>query len=278
MRFTIILVTLAILGGGGYYLWETNPSLQHKILNTNILEKIPLRSKEFCTLEIRHSAESLMSTHKNQLLKNSGYSYLEPQLTFHPYLMMEVKYANNKKTEEGPLLFGLIDGEMVIDGSVWEKSHGFEDCLLASATKEDFKILKLVTDNGGTIDKESLYLKSKVDNEVTDSWLEKCRAKKLVVVEGNMVRLHLEKPKLSFTPLTKLKENLVTLTIKETIKVPSKYRANQVKTMAEAAFGTDFAIRFMEEIYLPVHSIRIQNPDGSILTTQWNGLTGLRMN
>ena len=41
-----------------------------------------------------------------------------------------------------------------------------------------------------------------------------------------------------------------------------------------AIFGEDFVIRKTQEVYLPIYNIAVQNPDGSILTTYWNGVNG----
>jgi len=41
--------------------------------------------------------------------------------------------------------------------------------------------------------------------------------------------------------------------------------------------GKDFAIRKTTEIFLPVYSIVVQNPDGSQMTTYWNALNGKRL-
>jgi len=51
------------------------------------------------------------------------------------------------------------------------------------------------------------------------------------------------------------------------------FQTAAVKT-AKAAFGDDFAIRKTTEIFLPVYSIVVQNPDGSHMTTYWNALNG----
>jgi hypothetical protein len=59
--------------------------------------------------------------------------------------------------------------------------------------------------------------------------------------------------------------------------VKKRYRSSQIETIAKAAFGNDFAIRKTTEIFLPVYSIVVQNPDGSQMTTYWNALNGKRL-
>ena len=51
----------------------------------------------------------------------------------------------------------------------------------------------------------------------------------------------------------------------------------QIERISRAAFGQNFAIRKMTDVYLPVHSIVVQNPDGSIHTSHWNALNGKRL-
>ena len=65
------------------------------------------------------------------------------------------------------------------------------------------------------------------------------------------------------------------------IKMPSAsavtFTPGQIERIAKAAFGQNFAIRTMTDVYLPVHSIIVQNPDGSIHTSHWNALNGKRL-
>ena len=65
-----------------------------------------------------------------ELLKDTDHVFLEPTLKFVPYLLMDVKYIRTQdKTGEGVILWGLVDGEMVINTGTWEKTHGFTDCI-----------------------------------------------------------------------------------------------------------------------------------------------------
>jgi hypothetical protein len=78
-------------------------------------------------------------------------------------------------------------------------------------------------------------------------------------------------------PETKLDLNLVTKEIKHAIREKKRFRGFQIEQIARAAFGPDFAIRKMTEIFLPVYSITVQNPDGTQMTTYWNALNGNRI-
>ncbi|MBS0624125.1 MAG: hypothetical protein JSS62_05830 [Verrucomicrobia bacterium] len=270
LRFVFYLFLIAGCVGGGWYVWDRFPFL-HQLVE----EKI--HARECRTLEIRYSADDIMNRHRRELIKGSDYTFLEPRLLFYPYIMMHTKFTtNNSSTQEGIVLWGLTDGEMVLDTATWERTHGFEDCLISKANESDFKILKAVMEAGGALDRDRLYQKFKEDGQVVDHWINQCRDKKLIVSTGNRVRLHLQNPKMDNLPLTLIHDPLVAKPTKECYRSNKHYSEQQICKLAEMAFGTDFAIRRVEQIYLPVYSVGVQNPDGSILTTYWNALNGKR--
>ncbi len=254
-----------------FWVWLNYPEVRTWSMNI-------INTGKFKTLEVRFSAESIMENHRRDLLKDPQHTYLEPDLRFHPYLLLEVKYnRSHEKTGEGVLLWSMIDGEMVINSNSWEMTHGFKDCIGSGADKEDFKIINALASRGGSMDRETLSKLLNVDNEVLDTWIDNCRKKSLIVQNGNNYRLHFQSPKLQVVPETKLDQFLVTKNGKYASRVAKKFRASQIESIARAAFGNDFAIRKKTEIFLPVYSITIQNPDGSQMTTYWNALNGKRL-
>jgi hypothetical protein len=271
MRIIAFIAFLVVLLGGlgaGYYMFPEYRDLVFNYINTGKLQ----------TLEIRYSAENIMETHKKFLLKDDQHSYLQPDLHFHPYLLMEVKYTNaQNRTGEGIILWSLVDGEMVINTSSWDKTHGFTDCIRARADKEDFKIINALAIHGNMVDREALSRYLNVENDTLDTMLDQCRRKCLVVQTGNNYRLHLQNPRLQVTPETRLDQWLVTKPSKKAKKIDKKYKSYQIENTARSAFGHDFAIRKTTEIFLPVYSIIVQNPDGSRMTTYWNALNGKRL-
>ena len=103
MRFISMLVILGGLAVGGYWSWMNVPEVKGWIHTALSLGK-------FQTLEVRHSAESIMENHRRQLLLDSEHSFLAPKLKFYPYLLLEVKYTNNSnKTGEGIILWSFPD-------------------------------------------------------------------------------------------------------------------------------------------------------------------------
>lgn len=269
-----ILFTLICLGAACYGLWqlsESKPEVKSKV------EEI-LNTGTFNTLEVRYSANQIMDAHRKHLLKDNRHRFLEPSLKFYPYLLLDVKYAvSHKKTKEGVMLWDMTDGEMVIDTKYWEKTHGFGDCINANTDRHEFKIINTLASKGGSADRETLIKALHVDNDVLDAWIESCRRKQLIVQSGNRYRLHLEKPLLQIMPSTKLDERLVSKPHRNAERVPSRFSLSQIEKITRSAFGNDFAIRKTTDIYLPVHCIVVQNPDGSVHTSHWNALNGKRI-
>lgn len=271
MRLIILLVTLAVAVFGYWKLDLSNSDIKNRVEDL-------LHSGEFHTLEIRYTSAQVMETNRRDLLKSNRHQYLEPALKFYPYLILEVKYRHNEdETREGVVLWDLTDGEMVIDTKDWQKTHGFGDCITVGADRHEFKILNILARKGGTIDREGLAKTLQVDNEVLDAWIDSCRRKKLIVQNGNRYRLHMQNPKLKTAPVTKIEERLVTQAHQHADRVSRRYSLSQIQHLTRAAFGQDFTIRRTTDVYLPVHCIAVQNPDGSIHTTHWNALNGKRL-
>ncbi|MEI6243165.1 MAG: hypothetical protein WCP39_07165 [Chlamydiota bacterium] len=267
MRAVPIMIFTIVAAFMGFFVWKNYPEVYAWAKDTIFFSKIS-------TLELRYTAEAIMKDHKKELLADKNHSFLEADLEFHPYLLMEVKYNRTKdKTAEGVILWSLMDGEMVLDTKSWEKSHGFFDCLEARADREDFKVINALAKHG-SMDIEDLAKKLRVEPDVLQIWLEKSRKKNLIVQSGNEYRLHLQNPKLLMIPETKIGQWFVSKASKVTNRLARRYRAAQVISIAKSAFGLDFTIRKTTEVFLPVHRIAVQNPDGSEMMTYWNALNG----
>ena len=267
----IFLLFLVALFFGAFWSWNYHPSFRAKA------EEL-LTGRTFQTLEVRYSPEAIMELHRKELLKDNDHVFLEPTLKFVPYLLMDVKYTRSRdRTGEGIILWGLVDGEMVINTSTWEKTHGFTDCIASNATRNEFKLINALVSRGGAWDRDGLSKFLNIENNILDNWIDSCRKKSLIVQNGNTFRLHLQNPKLQVIPETKLEHWLVTKPTKHAQRVKKRYRSTQIENVARAAFGGDFAIRKTTEIFLPVYSIIVQNPDGSQMTSYWNALNGKRL-
>lgn len=268
LRFFSILLFLASLVGAGYYVQMKRPDVKNKIFDF-------INSGQFHTLEARFTAKQIMETNQKVLLKNSRYKYLEPTLKFFPYLLMEVKYSTGaNKTGEGVILWDLTDGEMVLNTRDWDKTHGFGDCITSSTERYEFKVINLLSEKGGTIERENIARVLQVENAVLDLWLDSLKKKKLVVQVGNGYRLHFQEPLIHVIPETALHDRIVTKSYERAERVAKRFSQAQIKRVSESAFGNDFAIRSMMDVFLPVYSITVQNPDGSLHTSYWNALNG----
>ncbi|MCB1136063.1 MAG: hypothetical protein KDK78_07340 [Chlamydiia bacterium] len=272
VRIVASLVVLAVLGYGAYWL-SINGDFSRGILENTI------DTGEFLTLEARFTPEEIMQAQAGNLLGDEAHKYLEPALHFFPFLLMEVKYSrSDRRTAEGMMLWSLQDGEMVINTDTWEMTHGFEDCITADATSNDFKVINSLATNGGAMDRDQLQRALHVEPDVLQPWLDSARRKHLIVQRGNVYRLHFADPKIQVNPQTKFTHWLVTKPYKHARRLPPKYSKAQVRRISEAAFGGDFAIRSEKEVYLPVYSIVVLNPDGTQLTSFWNALNGQPVN
>lgn len=126
MRLLYTLFTLAAGGYGLFWIADKNPELKNKAE-----EFIDFRTTN--ALEIRYDAQQIMDNQSRELLKKKGTRFLEPELKFFPYLLMEVKYCDvRQNTRESLILWDLTEGEMVVDTKTLKK---LTDSLIALAQK-----------------------------------------------------------------------------------------------------------------------------------------------
>lgn len=233
---------------------------------------------EIITLEARYTPQQIMEAHGKELVKDEHYAFQEPSLTFYPYLLMEVKYTQiDKKSKEGVILWGMVDGEMVLNTDTWEKTHGFEDALNAKASPEEFKILNIIAMNGGSIAEEPLIKALNFEQEIGKRWIERAKDKHLIIKKSDQLFLHFQDPKILVVPQTKITRHLVTKPYNLSQLISKKYSKGQIERTAQAAFGKDFTIRNSSEVFLPVYKIGVLNPDDSVHTTYWNAINGQRI-
>lgn len=269
-RFPLILLLL-VLAGASWWFWEHSEDWKSQLYSY-------VENGEILTLESKVTPEQVMDAHRQELLGSNGKrTYQEPIQKYYPYLLLDVKYTEDKKTREGLLIWGLTDGEMVLNTETWETTHGFKDCLECRANRNDFKILQALAMHQGSLSIEELQKNLHVDRELLDPWIEGAKEKHLIVQKGNLIQLHFENPKLLVLPQTKIKQHLVSRPIQNAQRGSKNYSRNQVVSIAKAAFGDDFTIRSEREIYLPVYSIGVLNPDGSIHLSDWNAITGQKI-
>lgn len=267
MRRGMILVGI-VVAIGAWWLWSTDSSWHEAVAQY-------IENGEFTTLEAHYSADNLMDKHRKELLADEQHQFLDPTLKFYPFLLLDVKYVQaDKKTRQGVILWSLTDGEMVIDTGNWETTHGFEDAINSNASRTDFRLMYALAKHQGSLTLDQLQDELHIEAETLAPWIANACEKQLVVQTGRDVQLHVEDPKILVLPQTKIKQAFVMRSYNNANRVAKKYSKSQIEKIAKAAFGTGFTIRSMKEVFLPVHCLSVQNPDGTIFTTYWNALTG----
>jgi len=220
----------------------------------------------------------IMQKHQNELLKDGSRSFSSTSTKFLPCLLMDVKYVQeSKNTQEAKMIWNLENGELLLDTQNCESTHGFEDCIKAKATDDDFRILHVLQRHGGTLARDEICHELGLDTDVAYERLESLRKKHLIAIRGEVVRIHLQSPLFKTQPHTHIAHSLVLQNAPKENIISSLYSKEQIKKVAQACFGSDFAIRSDKLIFMPIFQIEIQNSDGSIQKTYWNGLTGKRM-
>ena len=249
----------------------------HKESFTGFIQQY-VENGEFITFKARYTPEQIMEAHQSELLADDRHQYQESGVRFHPYLLMDVKYSlPDKKSREGVLLWSMVNGEMVLNADSWEQTHGFEDAINADASREDFKVMLALAKNKGGSTLEQLQKELRVEKEPLYAWLDSAMSKQLVVQRGSEFFLHFQEPKILVQPQTKMNDWPVKKPYNYAQRISSRYSAHQIQKISRAAFGEDFAIRTLTEVFLPVYSIEVLNPDGSVHTSYWNALNGQRM-
>lgn len=270
-RMIVFSSVAALLAVSGWWLWNSSSQLRDAVGQY-------IENGELLTFETRYTSQQIMEEHRQELIGNSQRSFQNPCIKYHPYALIEAKYTlADKKTREDVLIWGLLDGEIVLNTETWEKTHGFEDAINANASATDFKIMYALAKNRGTTSRDQLQKDLLVEADILDPWIESARAKHLVALRGNEVQLHFQDPKILIEPQTKMKQWLVTRPYSHAEIISKKYSQSQIEKIARAAFGNDYTIREIKEVYLPVYCIEVINPDGSILLSYWNAVSGQRI-
>ncbi|MDP1881189.1 MAG: hypothetical protein Q8K60_09655 [Parachlamydiaceae bacterium] len=272
-RFFFYLAPI-FLGFGFWWIWNEDLLSNWKEQLFNYID-----NRDIATLESRFTPEEILDRHRQSILGSDkeGKSIKNTSLMYYPYLLLEVKFMADQKPKEGSLLWGMTDGEIVLNTSTWETTHGFRDCLECHANRNDFKILQSLAKYNGGVSIEELQKELKIEREVLDPWIEETKKKHLIVVKGNFVQLHFEQPKLLVNPQTHIKEPIVSKPQGMNQKATRNFGRSQILTLAKAAFGNEFKIRSEEEIYLPVFRFEVFNYDGSVQVSEWNALTGQKI-
>lgn len=269
MEWRLYLIALTFFSVGGSWLWHS-PALEN--WKDSLVQYID--NRDILTLEIRFQPDRILKLHRNELLENDKRKVQNVALKYYPYLLLEVKYPDHSNTREGFLLWGMNNGEMVLNTETWETTHGFADCLDCHAARSDFKILYALARRQGIASLEELRKEFQIERELLNTWIEEAKSKHLILQKGHYVQLHFENPKLLVNPQTKINRYLTSKPRGEGEKVSRTYSRTQILDLTQIAFGSEFKTRSETEVFLPVYSFEILNPDGSVYVSEWNALTG----
>jgi len=266
-----LLSLFALFGVGGYLAWQHRDNLPSAL-------DFGLAEDSITTFELAYSPEQIMQKHKSELLRTSEHSFGKAYVQFVPLLLMNVKYTqDNKTTQEAECLWNLQTGEMILDTSSFETTHGFEDCINSKASQDDFRILHAILRKGGSITKEQLAQELGLDSDELSSRLEVLRKKHLIVQKLETITLHFQNPRLLVVPRTKISQSFVQKVVASGSQASARYSKDEIQKVAKAAFGQDFAIRSAQEVYVPIVGLEVCNPDGSTLKVFYNGITSKKL-
>ncbi len=268
-------IILALLGAsvGGWWLWKEQTAIEN--WKNDFLAYID--NRDILALEAKYTPEQIIKANYTSLAGIDKSDWQEPTLKYYPYLLLDVKYTENQKSREGVLLWGLVNGEMVLNTLTWETTHGFKDCLECQASRSDFRIMQTLARHQNAMSVENLQKELQVERSTLDLWLENAKQKHLVVQKGPLIQLHFENPKLLVEPQTQVERQLVSKPSANAQKMKREFNRSQILAMVKEAFGDDLKVRNEQEVYLPVYNLKIVNADQSVYSSDWNAVTGERI-
>lgn len=238
-------------------------------------------NQDLATLESRFTVDQIIQQNRQELLgmdlnenHPSKRTIQNSTVVYYPYLLLNVKFATQQGSREGMLLWGMNDGEVVLNTETWGKTHGFRDCLDCKANRQDLKILQALAKYPQGLTIEEIQKELGVEREELATWIDSSKQKHLITQKGNAYQLHFENPRLLILPQTQMNHPIVLKAQGTSIKANRRFTRNEIVTLAKNTFGNDFKIRSEEEIYLPVYRLTVLNPDESIQVSEWNALTG----
>lgn len=262
-----LIFLTGLLGTLAYWLWFQVP-----LWFVSVAPTLPYQ--EITIFEPRHTPEEVIQSEEGQELFDESEDMSDASVEMYPYLLMEVKYLRGEKSLESTILWSLKRGEMLLDTTTWDMTHGYFDCLIHNARGEEMAVVNALVHKGGTLDRESLLKAIHRDGEQVDNWIHSCIKKQLIVQIGNIYKLHLQNPKLAQEPRTKINTTLKKRNLAFKKVVTPKYSPRQIINLAHDTFGSGFSIRRKQLVYLPVYSILVNYSDGSSATSKWNAHTG----
>ncbi|WP_100934475.1 hypothetical protein [Candidatus Chlamydia corallus] len=208
-----------------------------------------------------------------------GKSFID--LIFIPHTLMHVRFSKEEPvkkhiiSQEGEILWSLVNGEMVLHTGTWTCSKGFRECLLLHAGKQDMRVIQTLAALGGATSRESLAQALSLRNIRADRVIKECQKKKLIFTSGNQIGTHFQQLQPIKGCTTTLNSNPVWLQKPRNAAVfPAQYSEDRVRHLVKMIFGDNFLIVRSSIVYVPVYKISLVSADNSIRVEYINAVTG----
>ncbi len=268
----VIVVVLATL-----YISTSHPQALISIKNRidAFTSRFMMKESTVVTFEMKYNEDEITSFVLKKL-PSEKYNIGQTRLLYSPCLLVDVKHigGSGKSTEESSMVWDLMDGELFISLDTFQATSGFRDCLTSQANLDDFRMLHLLSEEGGMLTKEKLIRLSGIDDDTASSVIESLRKRHLVTIQHDLVRLHVKNPFFSVEPSTSITKPFVQKTIPTVNMVTESFSRKSIEKLIQHAYGKDVAILDSEFVWIPIWEVDINNPDGSTRRTFWNGLSG----
>lgn len=200
-------------------------------------------------------------------------------MCFFPHVLFHIKFSKEdprKGSQEGQLLWSLVDGELVLDTDTWTKTQGFKECLLLQANQQDMVVMQTLSRLGGAVSRDTLLQALMMKHAKADQMIRKCQKKKLVFVyAGDKIGYHFRQPQFVQGCTTRMHREPVLLRKTRGMSLwPNTYSEDRIKELASMVFGQNFFIINTEEVYVPVYKVMLRSPEDSVRIQYVNAVNG----
>lgn len=222
-------------------------------------------------------------TQEQVLAMYPGEEQVAVDLVFVPHTLLQVRIPGedtSKKnivpiSQEGFILWNLVDGEMVLNTSSWICSKGLRECLLLKADSADVQVMQTLAGLGGYASKDTLSQALFLKNIPADKVIKHCLKKKLIFLKENHVTSHLQQTQPIRGCTTNLHSMPVWLRKPKGASIYTKHYSNEnIQKLAKMIFGSNFLIVNSSLVYVPVYKVSTQAADSSTRLEYVNAITG----
>ncbi|ANH78469.1 hypothetical protein [Candidatus Chlamydia sanziniae] len=271
----------------GVFLWERVPCA-HKVMQlagehgAEVFSKSCHLIRKISGLEQLEVFERHISVDQALALfpeyRNSK-SYIE--LNFIPHTLMHVRFSKEEPgkkhviSQEGEILWSLVNGEMVLNTTTWACSKGFRECLLLHARKQDMQVMQTLASLGGAASKESLSQALAMRNIPAEKVIKECHKKKLIFTSNSYIGTHFQQ----LQPIQGCTTTLHTPRVwlqkpRHSMLFPAQYSEDRVCRLVKMIFGENFLILRNSIVYVPVYKVFLVSIDNSVRIEYVNAITG----